>query len=57
VPHPIGFLRDKIVAGYHWLRRGPRTPGYPFTANWQLLSNFLYVMQTTFNHWFRGRNK
>ncbi|MDQ6718410.1 MAG: hypothetical protein M3Z17_08710 [Gemmatimonadota bacterium] len=52
-----GFLRTRIVDGFHWLRKGPRTPGYPFTANWQLLSNFLYVVQTTFNQWFRPKNK
>jgi hypothetical protein len=50
-------LRKKIAGGFHWLRKGPRTPGYPFTANWQLLSNFLYVVQTTFNQWFRPKIK
>jgi len=51
------FFRTRIVGGFHWLRRGPRTPGFPFTANWQLLSNFLYVVQTSFNQWFRPKSK
>jgi len=50
-------LREKLAAGWNWLRSGPRTPGYPFTANWTLFSQAIYAIQTTFNHWFRARDK
>src|SRR5207237_3190711 len=58
-PHDMGIrnLRDRIHAVWHWLRSGPRTPGYPFTANWTLFSQAVYAIQTTFNQWFRARNK
>jgi hypothetical protein len=50
-------LNDRIRAAWAWLRSGPRTPGYPFTANWTLFSQAVYALQTTFNQWFRARNK
>jgi hypothetical protein len=50
-------LNERIRAAWSWLRSGPRTPGYPFTANWTLFSQAIYGIQTTFNHWFRARNK
>jgi len=50
-------LSNKIRKSWAWLRSGPRTPGYPFTANWTLFSQFAYAVQTTFNHWFRAKNK
>jgi len=50
-------LSDRIRAAWDWLRSGPRTPGYPFTANWTLFSQAIYAIQTTFNHWFRARDK
>jgi hypothetical protein len=53
----IRFLRSRIVSGYHWLRDGPKIPGYPFTANWTLVSQFLWGIQSSIHHWFRGRNK
>ena len=53
----LRFLRSKVVTGYHWLRDGPKIPGYPFTANWTLVSQFLWGIQSSIHHWFRGKNK
>ena len=54
---PFRLVRDKIVAAYETLRDGPKIPGYPFTANWTLVSNFLFGIQSSINHWFRNRHK
>jgi hypothetical protein len=57
VKGPFRFVRDKIVAAYETLRDGPKIPGYPFTANWTLVSNFLFGIQSSINHGFRNRHK